>query len=245
MQGIHPSMKLCGTSDKYILDLSDELLIYARSVLQDESPLAPAASTDEWSGLLNFLQANWIIPFFYRKIGSLPQECRPPEAITDEMRQAFLVSCVRSLHMEKQLQEIIEAFREQGVRVLVLRGPALAFSVYPDPAMRPSTDLDVLVRPEQVIQARAILESLGYRCLAKRFENARDFFREECFIHQNNLGNKFPVDLHWVHWELHPFFKGSEEVDVEDLFKRAWKVETPTMVFETLHPVDYLIRQFT
>ncbi|NIR15085.1 MAG: nucleotidyltransferase family protein, partial [Desulfobacterales bacterium] len=122
---------------------------------------------------------------------------------------------VRSLHMERQLQEIIEAFQEQGVRVLVLRGPALAFSLYPDPAMRPSGDLDLLVIPEHVVQARDILESLGYRCLARRFETARDFFREECFVHQESPGNKFPVDLHWVHWELHPFFKGSEKVDIE------------------------------
>jgi hypothetical protein len=104
--------------------------------------------------------------------------------------------------MERQLQEIIEALEEEGVRVLVLRGPALAFSLYEDPAMRPSCDLDLLVLPEQVVQARTILESLGYRCLAKRFETARDFFREECFIHHENPGNKFPVDLHWVHWEL-------------------------------------------
>mgnify|MGYP000733005366 FL=1 len=157
------------------------------------------------------------------------------------MRQVFLVSCVRSVHMERQLQEIIEAFREQAVRVLVLRGPALAFSLYEDPAMRPSGDLDLLVLPGQVVQAREILESLGYTCLARRFEAARDFFREECFVHQENPENKFPVDLHWVHWELHPFFKGSEEVDIKDLFQRAWKVETPTLAFETLHPVDYLI----
>jgi hypothetical protein len=241
MREIHQSMKLCGTSDKALHDLSDELLTYVRSVFIDESPLAPEASLDEWSGLLNFLKANWIIPFVYRKIGSLPQECRPPETITDEMRQDFLISVVRSLHMERQLQEIIEALREQGVRVLVLRGPALAFSLYEDPAMRSSCDLDLLVIPEQVVQARTILESLGYRCLARRFETARDFFREECFIHHENPGNKFPVDLHWVHWELHPFFKGSEEVDIEDLFQRAWKVETPTLAFETLHPVDYLI----
>jgi len=241
MQEIHPSMKLCGMTDKSHLDLSDELLTYLRSVLQGETPLAPAASEGEWSSLLDFLQAHWIIPFVYRKIGSLPPECCPPETITDEMRQVFLYSCVRSFHMEKQLQEIIEKFRDQGVRVLVLRGPALAFSLYPDPAMRPSGDLDLLVLPEQVVQARHILESLGYKCLAKRFEVARDFFREECFIHQNNPGNKFPVDLHWVHWELHPFFKGSENVDIEDLFQRAWKVETPTLAFETLHPVDYLI----
>jgi hypothetical protein len=241
MQGIHPSMKLCGTSDKHVLGLSDELLTYVMSVLKDESPLAPEASFDEWSSLLNFLRSNWIIPFVYRKIGSLPPECRPPETITDEMRQAFLVSVVRSLQMERQLREIVEAFKQDGVRVLVLRGPALAFSLYPDPAMRPGGDLDLLVLPEQVVQARGILENLGYRCLAKRFEVARDFFREECFVHQGNHGNKFPVDLHWVHWELHPFFKGSEEVEIHDLFERAWKVETPTLTFETLHPVDYLI----
>jgi hypothetical protein len=241
MQSIHLSLKLCGTTDTSLLDLSDELFTYVRSVLQDESPLAPEASLDEWSSLLNFLRANWIIPFVYRKIGSLPQECRPPETITDEMRQAFLFSRVRSLHMEGQLREIIKAFKEEGVRVLVLRGPALAWSLYPDPAMRPSCDLDLLVLPEQVVQARTILESLGYRCLAKRFETARDFFREECFVHQENPGNTFPVDLHWVHWELHPFFKGSEEVDILDLFQRGWKVETPTLAFETLHPVDYLI----
>jgi hypothetical protein len=241
MQGIHPSMRLCGTTNKSFLDLSDELLTYLRSVLQDESPLAPEASVDEWSSLLDFLQAHWITPFLYRKIGSLPQECRPPETITDKMRQAFLFSVVRSIHMERQLQEIIEAFGEQAVRMLVLRGPALAFSLYQDAAVRPSSDLDLLVMPKNVVQAREILEGLGYKCLAKRFEVARDFFREECFIHQNNPRSKFPVDLHWVHWELHPFFKDSEEVGIRDLFERAWKVETPNFAFETLHPVDYLI----
>lgn len=241
IQGLYPNLSLCGKTDGSFHGLSDELLTYVRSVFKDESPPAPTAPIGEWSGLLNFLRANWMIPFVYRKIGSLPPEYRPPEPITDGMRQAFLVSCVGSLHMERQLREIIETFLDQGVRVLVLRGPALAFSLYPDPAMRPSGDLDLLVLPEQVVQARHILESLGYKCLAKRFEVARDFFREECFVHQNNRGNKFPVDLHWVHWELHPFFKGSEEVDIEDLFQRAWKVETPTLTFETLHPVDYLI----
>ncbi|MGD8686839.1 MAG: nucleotidyltransferase family protein, partial [Syntrophobacterales bacterium] len=222
LESIHPSMRLCGITDESLHDLSEDLLTYVRSVLQGESPLAPETSADEWSSLLDFLQAHWMIPFVYRKIGTLPQECVPPETVTDEMRQTFLVSCVRSVHMERQVQEIIEAFQEEGVRVLVLRGPALAFSLYEDPAMRPSGDLDLLVIPEHVVRARDILESLGYTCLARRFETARDFFREECFVHQENPENKFPVDLHWVHWELHPFFKGSEKVDIEDLFERAW-----------------------
>jgi hypothetical protein len=56
MQEIHPSMQLCGTTDEYLHNLSDELLTYVRSVLNDESPLSPEASLDEWSSLLNFLQ---------------------------------------------------------------------------------------------------------------------------------------------------------------------------------------------
>ena len=117
MQGIQPSLKLCAISDKSLVDLSDELLIYIQLVLKDESPLAPEASLDEWSRLLTFLRAHWINPLLYRIIGSLPSECRPPETITNELRQDFLVSVVRSLHMERQLGEIINAFRENPASV--------------------------------------------------------------------------------------------------------------------------------
>ena len=240
-QDVHLGLKLCGGEAHSLPDASIELLNYSCSILRGETPLAPEASLIEWSKLLAILKFHWVIPFMYRKIGSLPAECRPPETIIDEMRQTFLLSCVSSLYMERQLREIIEAFREQGVPVLVLRGPALAFSLYPDPAVRPSGDLDLLVMPEKVVQSRGILENLGYRCLAKRFEFAKDFFREECFVDHKNQSNKLPVDLHWVHWELHPFYMGSKEAEIQDLFQRSWRVETPNLVFETLHPVDYLI----
>ena len=238
---VHLGLKVCGGEANSLPDVSPELLNYTCAILRDETPLPPAASLIEWSNLVAVLKFHWVIPFMYRKIGSLPVECRPPETITNELRQVFLASVVRSLQMERQLGEIIEAFREQGVPVLVLRGPALAFSLYPDPAMRPSGDLDLLVMPEQVVQARGILEGLGYTCLAKRFEFAKEFFREECFVDHKNQRNKLPVDLHWIHWELSPFFNGSEEVNIQDLFQRGWRVETPTLAFETLNPVDYLI----
>jgi hypothetical protein len=181
----------------------------------------------------------------YQHIGSLPHECRPPDPITDEMRKEFLRSRVRSLRMERQLGSILDAFQGDNVRALVLRGPGMAWSLYPDPAMRPSIDLDLLVLPEQLVQARGILESLGYRCLGKRFEVARDFFRQEEFVHQKNPKGNFVVDLHWVLWELQPLFEGSPEVNIQDLFHRAWNFESSSLTFETLHPVDALIHGAT
>ena len=239
--GADPGLKLSGMPGNSLLEVSDDLLTYLLSILGNESPMTPKASIDQWSNLLSILKFHWILPLLYWRIGSLPPEVRPPQSITDHMRMAFLESHVRSLRMERQLGEILNAFQGEGVRALVLRGPALAWSVYPNPALRPSSDLDLLVLPEQVVQARAILEHLDYKCLSKRFEVAKDFFREEDFVHKKKPSNNLVVDLHWIHWELHPFFGISRDVGVHDLFHRALKVKSSSLTFETLHPVDALI----
>ena len=241
IQNIHPGLKLCGMPRNALLEVSDDLLTYLLSILGNETPLPPKGSIDQWSDVLSILKSHWILPLLYRQIGSLPPELRPSESITGQMRMAFLGSRVRSLHVERQLCEILNAFRNEGVRPLVLRGPALAWSVYPDQAMRPSCDLDLLVLPGQVVQARGILERLDYKCLGKRFEAARDFYREENFVHRKDPRNYLMVDLHWVHWELHPFFGNRGDVAIEDLFHRASKVKLSALTFETLHPVDALI----
>ncbi len=241
IQDIPPDLKLSGTPGKSLLDVSDPLLTYIWAVLRNEFPLCPEASPGEWDDLLSILASHWIIPALYWHTGSLPPECRPPEPITDRIRKAFLMGCVQCLHMERQLGEIYEAFQAKGVPMLVLRGPGLGWSVYPDPAMRPGCDLDLLVLPEQVVRARGILEGLDYRCLGKRFESGKDFYREEGFVHQRNPRDNLPVDLHWGYWELHPFFESRLDLGIKDLFHRAWKVESSALAFDTLHPVDALI----
>jgi len=142
--------------------------------------------------------------------------------------------------MERQLSEIISAFQKKGVPILVLKGPAFALSAYPDPVLRPGSDLDLLVLPEQMRNARDILADLDYKCLGKRFEQCRDFYSEETFIHQKNARDNRVLELHW---DLHSFSGISREVKVEDLFQRAVNIEKSGLTFETLHPVDSLIHR--
>jgi hypothetical protein len=72
--------------------------------------------------------------------------------------------------MERQLREILDTFGRENISSLVLKGPALAWTVYPDPATRPFADIDLLVRPDQYMKARNILNQLGYRSQLDRFE---------------------------------------------------------------------------
>ena len=241
IRNIHQELQLSGEPKNSILNISDELLIYVTSLLRNELPRLPKVSMKQWLDFLSFLETHWIFPLLYRRAASLPAEVRPPELITHKMRMRYLSSSVRYLHMEKQLQEIFHAFQEKRVKVRVLRGPALAWSVYPDPALRPCSDLDLLVLPEQMIQARDVLESLNYKCLSQRFELVRNFFREEEFIHRTKPKDNFIVDLHWSNWEIHPFFGANGDSHLEELFQRAYPVKSSSLILETLDPVDALI----
>ena len=54
------------------------------------------------------------------------------------------------------------ALQDAGVRVIVLKGVALATLVYSDPNVRPSQDIDLLCREEDYRKVRDTLVSLGY-----------------------------------------------------------------------------------
>lgn len=60
------------------------------------------------------------------------------------------------------LGEILGAFEAASIRVLVLKGAALAHILYPSPALRPLSDIDLLVEPGQTGHAQAVLASLGF-----------------------------------------------------------------------------------
>ena len=224
----HTDLNLAGEPPNALLSVSDELLSYVLSLLREEPPILPEATVDEWSELLTHLQCHWITPLLYWKIGHLPPELRPPDFICTRMREIFLASRVRYMGMERQLKEVLHAFDKEKLSVLVYKGPALACTVYPDSATRPFGDMDLLVKPEQYLKAKDVLMQMGYQSQFKRFEQFRELFNSESFVHQKDTTPSFEVDLHWDVFQYHGL---KREHDVNTLFQNKTDVETPMLKF--------------
>jgi hypothetical protein len=62
-----------------------------------------------------------------------------------------------------ELQDVLTAFRASGVEAIVLKGAALAETVYGHIGLRPMCDIDILMKPENTDAVGAILLGLGYR----------------------------------------------------------------------------------
>lgn len=72
----------------------------------------------------------------------------------------------RARRLRSTLQETVSALRAAGVEVVALKGAVLAFFHYPDPALRPMGDLDLLLRdPRDLARASEAMARAGWRAL--------------------------------------------------------------------------------
>ena len=99
--------------------------------------------------------------------------CRPwsptPDASSPWRKQALAGAKGRligraalSLMIRGQIREIAAEFRAAGVPVAVLKGADFADHLYPDPSLRPFTDLDLFVPEARVPEAEKAISRLGY-----------------------------------------------------------------------------------
>jgi hypothetical protein len=235
----HNEYSLAGSLDRSLLNLSDQVLSYLVSILNQEEPFSlPQISNEEWFDLLSYLSHHGIVPLLYFKVAQFPTELRPPEKIAARMRKVFLISHARYVRMLRQIKEILDAFSEKRIDVLVIKGPALALTTYPEPSTRPFADIDLLVKLDQYLKARHVLTQLGYCSQIRRFDMFNELFNAEPFCHPKDGTKPFEIDIHWSLYQYHGIKRDN---DVREFFNRAKTVETPGLTFQTLDPVDALI----
>lgn len=99
---------------------------------------------------------------------------------------------------EEQLVEerrVFSAFTTNGVRALALKGCLVGHLVYPDPRVRPRTDLDVLIPVYEREAARAVLRQLGYR--RRMAVDEHEHAIQEQWNRRHKNGRIDMIDLHW------------------------------------------------
>jgi hypothetical protein len=116
----------------------------------------------DWDALLAAARLHGLLPLLYERLAEVGGDRIPPDVIA-HLRGAYYANLLRNQRLGAELAEVIGALRPEGVEAIVLKGGALAWTVYANPAQRPMADLDLLVRPEEMDCAGTVLGSLGFR----------------------------------------------------------------------------------
>jgi hypothetical protein len=86
----------------------------------------------------------------------------PPE--TERVLQGlYLRQRVLNQAHTQILLEINELFEGAGIQALLLKGLAIAYQYYPDPSLRPVSDIDFLLKGADIVPALDLLADTGFR----------------------------------------------------------------------------------
>ncbi|QUL37659.1 nucleotidyltransferase family protein [Erythrobacter sp. JK5] len=114
----------------------------------------------------------------------------PAELVTATKEEARLQRFWEMDHA-RAISGLLEALQAAGLPALVLKGTALAYSLYPDPAIRRRGDSDILIEKSRRPDVREVFTACGFQ----PGEELRPF--QECWRRNTQFGFDHVVDLHW------------------------------------------------
>lgn len=178
----------------------------------------------DWPWIVNTSNRHKISPLIYYHLTHTFAELKEfvPEEHFENLKHAYLFSLMANSRLMKRLDLLIEKFSEAEVPMIVLKGPALCLSVYPDLALRPFSDLDILIVQEDLKQAKSLLPDLGYSIIYGSYRNP-DHLNEELGCEWSYIDGSYVVELHWnlldklapYHIDIGRFWDGALEKNLD------------------------------
>jgi hypothetical protein len=115
----------------------------------------------DWPLFLRLVARHRVAPLVGRSLKSTGYPS-VPEQVQSDLRQGVEKSTLKALTQAAKLVQLLRRFEEAGIRVLPLKGPALAMQAYEALNLRHAGDLDLLVDPASVWDADRSLKDAGY-----------------------------------------------------------------------------------
>lgn len=162
-----------------------------------------------------------LMPVLWNRLRALAANIAPD--VAERIHAQAAVTEFRMAMTETTLQEVVERLAAEGIQVLLLKGAALATTVYHSFPARPMGDLDVLVRPEQARRAWQCLVAQGWQA---EFAGGERFYEG----HHHLVGLVDPKGLHIVleiHRAMLPL-AGPFLLDEESVWREASHVRLGT-----------------
>lgn len=191
----------------------------------------------DWAAFIRLANYHRLMPLVHWRLME-DYSGRIPDEIRRRLKDQFLETGRRNLALAGELTRLLDLFEEEGLAVTPYKGAVLAASVYGNLALRPFSDLDLLISESEVRRARDLLLRAGYepeRSLSS--EEEADYFETNCELNFNRRDGEAHVELHWA--IVPPAFSFS--LDAEELNRRARLGLLSSRAIPNLSPEDLLL----
>jgi hypothetical protein len=152
----------------------------------------------DWWRLAEELRRRRLLPILGPRILELA-EGRASDGFAAAVEQALELGRRQGALLELVALRVMGMLADAGIRSTPLKGPLLGGAIYGDSGRRLSSDIDLLVSPEQLQAAVEVVRGLGYDAPTDYVERCGLPRLHFALVHERR--ELPPVELHWrVHW---------------------------------------------
>lgn len=198
----------------------------------------------DWTSFLEKARENDVSAMVYLKlIKSEISLSNIPSNILDELKKDYYCSAVNNTLIFKELEKVLRVLKKEGLRVIVLKGAALAEIVYDNITSRPMADVDLLIRNEDFLEIDKMFEVLGYIPVnfpTDQFTLSSQYLTALMYQHQSSNFPSFHIHWHFINSSV-PNESYIKNVNIKKIWQNAEEVEIANVQTLGMAPHHLLI----
>jgi hypothetical protein len=188
----------------------------------------PALDDAQWTALLDLADGQGLSALLHHALGD-----RAPQAVRARLSSAHLAQVARALRLKRLNDFVLDGLNARGLTPVLLKGFGISSRYWPDWALRPSGDVDVLLEPDHIETAVAFLQESG-------FSEHADAGHPEGEVHTHHRGFTGKLGLVEVHFRALEG-PGGGAIEGPELLARARQATLDGRAVRYLAPEDELV----
>ncbi len=189
-----------------------------------------------WTAFVEHSARQGLVSIVYRKLRALFPD-RIPEETMERLRRLHFANSAKNFYYLRELDAVLSHMTSRGIPALAFKGPVLAAQIYDDANLRVSSDIDILVRLQDVRGAAEALLDLGYHpeLPLRGVRGALYLFTHNELTMMSD--DRAPLEIQWGFVPWHYGFRW----DISDTFSRSCDVKVGNTTCPTLPPEELLL----
>lgn len=190
-------------------------------------------SDSDWEVLIEASVRHSLTPLFYHRLKALPVDSPVPDWVRRRLRLLYLRNAGRNINLYQSLGEVLTSLGKNNIPVMALKGAHLAELVYGNIALRPMSDLDLLVKEKDLMKVEEKLLEMGYRPI----EDERKVTKKNYQFAYRLPGKGLCLEIHWTLIRADYAF----DIDLEGQWERSRPAVIGNGAVRVQSPEDLLL----
>ncbi|WP_404405937.1 nucleotidyltransferase family protein [Jeotgalibacillus malaysiensis] len=175
----------------------------------------------QYSRLTEFAESEGILPQVYTLLHQSEKFNELPGFARKALKQSYKKNMFLLKWLSIESQKVVKRLSDEEIKVIPLKGGFFAERYFGDACARATSDLDLLILPQDIEKTSALLQSSGF---LKNEEEIDGHFHTSFYRPVKGSTIPFSVEVHWG------FMRGDTTgIDMENIWENAMQSTLPYM----------------